>query len=257
LARIPFQVAAVLAGLPLIPILVTLLLLLLAPAIIPVPQLREAVKRAVAVVIGYLGDSYTLTMSPLQRDVITAAVERNIGWVAKRCKAVCVVAHSQGAALTHDALRRTHPPQVTRLVTLGSGIEKLFQLRLLFRKRRMLLRVQWGGVGASAILILSTFAGLNALTNREWKGAAWAFAVSAALTLVLGFTLWLATKQVDEAEYEKLLELPGAPNRFVWLNLYAGGAGVGHWTLSVPTPFGPFTFCIETLRSGQIVMRDS
>ena len=30
-----------------------------------------------------------------------------------------------------------------------------------------------------------------------------------------------------------------------------GGAGVGHWTLSI----GGFTFCIETLRSGQIVMR--
>jgi hypothetical protein len=32
-----------------------------------------------------------------------------------------------------------------------------------------------------------------------------------------------------------------------------GGAGVGRWTLSV----GGFTFCIETLRSGQIVMRRS
>jgi len=32
-----------------------------------------------------------------------------------------------------------------------------------------------------------------------------------------------------------------------------GGAGVGHWTLSI----GPFTFCDETLLSGQIVMRRS
>ena len=30
-----------------------------------------------------------------------------------------------------------------------------------------------------------------------------------------------------------------------------GGAGVGHWTLSI----GPITFCDETLLSGQIVMR--
>ena len=30
-----------------------------------------------------------------------------------------------------------------------------------------------------------------------------------------------------------------------------GGAGVGHWTLSI----GGFTFCVETLLSGQIVMR--
>ena len=32
-----------------------------------------------------------------------------------------------------------------------------------------------------------------------------------------------------------------------------GGAGVGHWTLSI----GPFTFCDETLLSGQIVMQRS
>ena len=32
-----------------------------------------------------------------------------------------------------------------------------------------------------------------------------------------------------------------------------GGAGVGHWTLSI----GGFTICVETLRSGQIVMRRS
>jgi hypothetical protein len=32
-----------------------------------------------------------------------------------------------------------------------------------------------------------------------------------------------------------------------------GGAGVGHWTLSV----GGFTFCVETVTSGQIVMRRS
>jgi len=32
-----------------------------------------------------------------------------------------------------------------------------------------------------------------------------------------------------------------------------GGAGVGHWTLAI----GGFTFCVETLRSGRIVMRRS
>jgi hypothetical protein len=34
--------------------------------------------------------------------------------------------------------------------------------------------------------------------------------------------------------------------------LHFGGEGVGQWTLSI----GPFTLCFETLRSGQIVMRD-
>ncbi len=37
-----------------------------------------------------------------------------------------------------------------------------------------------------------------------------------------------------------------------------GGAGVGHWTLSVPDGAGgEFTICFETLLSGQIVMRRS
>ena len=37
-----------------------------------------------------------------------------------------------------------------------------------------------------------------------------------------------------------------------------GGAGVGHWTLSVPDGAGgEFTVCFETLLSGQIVMRRS
>jgi hypothetical protein len=35
-----------------------------------------------------------------------------------------------------------------------------------------------------------------------------------------------------------------------------GGAGVGHWTLDLPDGFGGwFTVCVETLTSGQIVIR--
>jgi hypothetical protein len=57
----------------------------------------------------------------------------------------------------------------------------------------------------------------------------------------------------------KFVGMPGGhpvPQEFSVTIQRFGGAGVGHWTLSVPTPFGPFTFCIETVTSGQIVMRD-
>ena len=56
----------------------------------------------------------------------------------------------------------------------------------------------------------------------------------------------------------KFVSQPGghpAPQEFFVTIQRFGGAGVGHWTLSVPTPSGPFTFCIETVTSGQIVMR--
>ena len=56
----------------------------------------------------------------------------------------------------------------------------------------------------------------------------------------------------------KFVSQPGGhpvPQEFSVTIQQFGGAGVGHWTLAVPTPFGPFTFCIETVTSGQIVMR--
>jgi hypothetical protein len=53
----------------------------------------------------------------------------------------------------------------------------------------------------------------------------------------------------------KFVAIPGglanADQQFAVTIQQFGGAGVGHWTLSV----GPFTLCVETLRSGQIVMR--
>lgn len=53
----------------------------------------------------------------------------------------------------------------------------------------------------------------------------------------------------------KLVTIPGGlANRnqqFTVTIEQFGGAGVGHWTLSI----GGFTYCIETLLTGQIVMR--
>jgi len=52
----------------------------------------------------------------------------------------------------------------------------------------------------------------------------------------------------------KLVGIPGGHPQDVSFTVTIqqfGGAGVGHWTLSI----GPFTVCDETLLSGQIVMR--
>jgi len=52
----------------------------------------------------------------------------------------------------------------------------------------------------------------------------------------------------------KLVGIPGGHPHDVSFTVTIqqfGGAGVGHWTLSI----GPFTVCDETLLSGQIVMR--
>jgi hypothetical protein len=54
----------------------------------------------------------------------------------------------------------------------------------------------------------------------------------------------------------KFVGIPGGHPQDVSFSvtiLHFGGAGVGQWTLSI----GGDTFCFETLRSGQIVMRRS
>jgi hypothetical protein len=54
----------------------------------------------------------------------------------------------------------------------------------------------------------------------------------------------------------KFVGIPGGHPQDVSFSvtiLSFGGAGVGQWTLSI----GDDTFCFETLRSGQIVMRRS
>jgi hypothetical protein len=54
----------------------------------------------------------------------------------------------------------------------------------------------------------------------------------------------------------KFVGIPGGHPQDVSFSvtiLSLGGAGVGQWTLSI----GDDTFCFETLRSGQIVMRRS
>jgi hypothetical protein len=61
----------------------------------------------------------------------------------------------------------------------------------------------------------------------------------------------------------KFVSIPGGlagPAQFTVKIQQFGGAGVGHWTLSVPDPGfpgGEATICFETLLSGQIVMRRS
>ena len=56
----------------------------------------------------------------------------------------------------------------------------------------------------------------------------------------------------------KFLPIPGGhpgPALFTVKIQQFGGAGVGQWTLEVPTPQGPFIVCYELLTSGQIVYR--
>ena len=81
-----------------------------------------------------IGDSYLFTTNPIVESAVVTRVQRDIEWLAGRCDEVVVVAHSQGAAIAYEAIqqwtwRERVPKPLKRLITYGSGIRKLFELK--------------------------------------------------------------------------------------------------------------------------------
>ncbi len=108
-----------------------LVLIVLLFALLPIPRLRAMLAGFERTLAAILGDSLVLLSNPLQRAAMVAQIQRDVAWLAQRCKTVAVVAHSQGGALAHIALREDRPPNVKLLLTYGSGLRKLEELRQL------------------------------------------------------------------------------------------------------------------------------
>jgi uncharacterized membrane protein YgdD (TMEM256/DUF423 family) len=116
---------------------IVLVLLLLFPVVIPVPTLQDYAKKAGLKLAATLGDSFILIASSVQFDAMVHRVARDLESLAVQVspKPVAVVAHSQGTALSYEAIRRYGRPDNLHLfVTLGQAIEKLERARFLRRK---------------------------------------------------------------------------------------------------------------------------
>jgi hypothetical protein len=122
---------SIVAILSLFAIVSTLVLLLIA--LPPVPQLRAVARSLQQMLSATVGDSHVLVTSPVQATAIVTQVRNDLQWLADRSETVAVVAHSQGAAVAHEALRqglpRGLPPDRLLLFTFGSGLKKLEGLR--------------------------------------------------------------------------------------------------------------------------------
>lgn len=222
------QTVFLLSSVALIPILVGVLAVILLPALLPISSLQQAARRAAVLVVGYLGDAFVLTASPIRRDVITSVVQADLDWLSQRCDELSVVGHSQGAVLAHDALRRRRPANLKQFVTLGAGLEKLLRLRLLFRNERGIFAQQWIGVAAAAVLIATSFAATSAFATHHPNQGLELTIAAAFAAIVLGLGYVFAFQRV--AGYEELVRIPGAGSEFEWFNYYAS---------SDPVPNGP------------------
>lgn len=129
--RLTASVLRLLASLPLALLALLALGLLLLVAAIPIPRLREALGTLQRQLAAVVGDSFILVTRPIEAASMVGQVRRDAAWLAAAVGGgdLAVLAHSQGAAMAYDALSEAPPPNLRLLLTFGSGMRKLEELR--------------------------------------------------------------------------------------------------------------------------------
>jgi|GEM_PF-5419832 len=126
------------------PLVLALALLSLLVALIPVDAVRSAATRVLSVVSAQVGDVSTFLTSPVARGAMEEIIDQRIRTEVARAGVddVHVLAHSQGAALTHAVLLRMPPAlRPRRFTTLGGAHGRLHDMRLLEFPRWTMLPV--------------------------------------------------------------------------------------------------------------------
>lgn len=135
--------AQVLGTLFLAPFIVLALALLLLVGLIPIASVRTTVGRIQRALAATVGDSMVFLESPVTAAAVCTEVLGAFAWLKRACGPTgcgrtVILAHSQGATVTLEALRRIESPEPAEaspagerpvLVTFGAGINKLAVLR--------------------------------------------------------------------------------------------------------------------------------
>lgn len=201
-----------------VPLLVAFSFVLSLMALLPVPWVGLLLRRLQSFISARIGDSYALVKQHLGgMSAIVGRVRHDAEWLAGQCRTVAVVGHSQGAAAAHFALRK-ELPQVGLLVTFGSGLRKLEELRLPEHRLRDSLFVLGSGM-----IFVACLAGL------AW-GAPWWVAVATSVPIVL--LLVMAAPRLFVGVGDNKLKATYAPirQRLRW---------VDYWATSDPVSNGP------------------
>lgn len=111
-----------------------------------IPKIRDAFLWLQRLLTATLGDSLALVSGHLNRAAIETRVRADLDFLLFRCRRVAVVAHSQGAAISH-AVIRTHPSEkISLFYSFGSGLSKLWALGQM-RSARGLARIWLAPLG--------------------------------------------------------------------------------------------------------------
>lgn len=192
-----------------------------------IPGLGGTVRRMQLALAGTLGDSYVLLMRPIQRAAIVGQLRRDLAWMARRCDRVAIVAHSQGAAVAHLALREGLPEPLgadrSCLITFGSGLKKLEELRWVHAQGDA--RGLWSALAAAIMVVgISWIRGWLPVSPPSTGTALWA-----GVGFVLAAVLWVADLALSfmGAPLDADALRPPVP----WTDLYASSDPVSNGPL--------------------------
>ncbi len=208
-------IALLLATLVQVVVLVAMVLWL-----IPFGPWRRAVSNAVRALTLTLGDSFVLLEQDFQSAALVRRVDRALNWLAQRADKLVVVAHSQGGAIAHEALRRLKTHQVVSFISIGSGLEKLHFLRHVRDKR--------GGLAAASLLGPLLLAGaatfIGAVAggpDQRWIAGIGALVALAGLAMVVLLIVALNSYREELGEQMNGLDLRAALGPAEWHDLHA------------------------------------
>jgi hypothetical protein len=108
-----------------------LLLLVALPLFTLLPKVGGYASKCIDLAKQVLGDSYVLLSNESRRTQILGHVASIVTETRARSRSLCLVGHSQGAAIAHYVLRELNPGAVGSFITFGSAFEKLAHLEIL------------------------------------------------------------------------------------------------------------------------------
>jgi hypothetical protein len=207
-----------------------LLALMLLVGLLPIPSLRNGLRRLQQRIAALLGDSYVLVVRPVEAAAIVGRVRRDLAWLADQCDQVVVVAHSQGGAVMNEVLRQelaavdggllgppegpdglaaTRPARQRRgrlrlLLTFGSGLRKLDELRRLLGHGGSLRRSALLTLAGLVVFTLSVLGIVVEVTGRDLDttvGLLALYAVIGGVLLVAGLADLIADPSRGELRW--------------------------------------------------------
>lgn len=188
----------------------------------PARLIQRLLVRSVGDSFGYLYDEQT--WARIQQRLVDSVVD-----AGQRAERVAVVTHSQATAVMHRALwSRTMPDLVTTWLSLGSGLQKLLELRLLSTRAL----TAWAVLRVLAlVMILGTVPDWIWTTDPVTGAGEASPAIAGAVLVVLALLLapYLQVRMIRD-RLGPITAQPVRPYSLRWLDLH---------TFHDPVPAGP------------------